>query len=344
MALATEITICCGALRRESRSEPPRSGVANRSATQLVIVAALDGTLADMPFRTSIQSAVSPPPRREQEDARQFRELVTACIDQVVDADGSGDPEFKRFRRKVMNLIAGQTVRAIAQATQSHIETTLVRALVLEFLKTDGLGIFVHPTTWDTRQEIADVRRRLADSRDLQSWFRDYRPKDGLQRLLDEEHASDRLPLGEWRGLSALVARYHSTLDASYHMTLQPHFPDIKIAEKSIRPDMYFWIPIHPNVNVIVECDGYKYHSNREKFERDRKRDRALQALGYNVFRFSGSEINQDPHSAADELARFLIKRAAVADAAHAEVQDRLARDHPKTQNGRRSEVPEPRP
>ena len=307
-----------------------------------MIVAALDGTLADMPFRTSTQRAVSRPPRRVLVDARQFRELVTACIDQVIDADNSGDSEFKRFRRKAMDLIARETLQAIDTNIKSPIETMLSRSLVLRFLQGDGLGLLVHQTTWDTRQEIGDLCRRLSDIQSLDSALRGHTSGDGLHRLLNNEFR--RMPLDEWRDFSALVAKYHASLDGSYHMTLQPHFPDIRIADKSIRPDMYFWIPIRPDVRVIVECDGYEYHSDRQKFDNDRKRDRALQAHGYDVLRYSGSEINQDPHSAADELARFLIKRAAVADAAHAEVQDRLARDHPKTQDGRRSEVPEHRP
>ncbi|MEX0696989.1 MAG: DUF559 domain-containing protein [Dongiaceae bacterium] len=264
------------------------------------------------------------------EDHSRFRELVAAHIDRAIAANESGDAHFRRFRRKAMALIARRTVRAIADAAQSPIETVFIQALVLRFLEADGLGLFVHPTIRDTRREIAEFRRQLSDSRALQTWFSDYRPKDGLRHLVDEEHTTGRMSLEEWRDFLSLLARYHaSPLDGSYHMTLQPRFPDIRIGDKSIRPDLYFWIPKQPDINVIVECDGFAFHSDPEKFERDRKRDRALQDCGYDVLRFAGSEINRDSRAVADELARFLLKRAAVADTAYTNAQSRQGPDRP---------------
>lgn len=46
---------------------------------------------------------------------------------------------------------------------------------------------------------------------------------------------------------------------------------------------------------VVVECDGYAYHSGRREYQRDRQRDRALVALGYRVLRFTSTEILRAP-------------------------------------------------
>lgn len=54
---------------------------------------------------------------------------------------------------------------------------------------------------------------------------------------------------------------------------------------------------------VVIECDGHDYHERTPKqAARDRRRDRQLQALGYRVMRFTGSEICRDPFACADEV------------------------------------------
>jgi very-short-patch-repair endonuclease len=43
---------------------------------------------------------------------------------------------------------------------------------------------------------------------------------------------------------------------------------------------------------AVVECDGHDFHERtKEQAERDRSRDRAVQAQGWRMFRFTGSEL-----------------------------------------------------
>jgi len=42
---------------------------------------------------------------------------------------------------------------------------------------------------------------------------------------------------------------------------------------------------------LVVEIDGYEYHSSRDDFESDRRRDAMLSALGYRVLRFSHRQV-----------------------------------------------------
>jgi very-short-patch-repair endonuclease len=43
---------------------------------------------------------------------------------------------------------------------------------------------------------------------------------------------------------------------------------------------------------IVIECDGHDHHEKtKEQAAHDKKRDRAMQALGFKVFRFTGSEI-----------------------------------------------------
>jgi hypothetical protein len=57
------------------------------------------------------------------------------------------------------------------------------------------------------------------------------------------------------------------------------------------------------HVKAAVECDGHDFHERtKEQAARDRKRDRDLQAAGYLILRFTGSEINKDPAAVAREI------------------------------------------
>jgi len=53
----------------------------------------------------------------------------------------------------------------------------------------------------------------------------------------------------------------------------------------------FFW----PAQRLIVEVDGYKFHSGRWAFERDRRRDQAHIAAGYRVIRFTWRQLNDEP-------------------------------------------------
>ncbi|MDH3740290.1 MAG: DUF559 domain-containing protein [Hyphomicrobiales bacterium] len=61
---------------------------------------------------------------------------------------------------------------------------------------------------------------------------------------------------------------------------------------------------------VIVECDGHNFHEKtKEQAARDKSRDRALHALGFKVFRFTGSEIYRNARDCAHEIFEHLDGR-----------------------------------
>lgn len=54
---------------------------------------------------------------------------------------------------------------------------------------------------------------------------------------------------------------------------------------------------------LIVECDGHDFHERtKEQASRDRSRDRLAQDLGYQIHRFTGSELWRDPWACAEEV------------------------------------------
>jgi very-short-patch-repair endonuclease len=60
---------------------------------------------------------------------------------------------------------------------------------------------------------------------------------------------------------------------------------------------------------LVVEFDGFAFHSNRYAFERDRLRDAELQARGFRVIRVTWRQLTDDPLSLADRIARALAAR-----------------------------------
>ena len=63
-----------------------------------------------------------------------------------------------------------------------------------------------------------------------------------------------------------------------------------------------FW----PAQKLIVEVDGYRYHRTRAAFERDRRKDSALQAAGYRVVRITWRRLRYESVAVAAELAVLL--------------------------------------
>ena len=62
---------------------------------------------------------------------------------------------------------------------------------------------------------------------------------------------------------------------------------------------------------LIAEIDGYAFHSSRRSFERDRRKDRDLQALGYTVLRFTWRELTAEPEAVVAAITRALTARRA---------------------------------
>jgi very-short-patch-repair endonuclease len=76
----------------------------------------------------------------------------------------------------------------------------------------------------------------------------------------------------------------------------------------SYRADFVIGLVEYPRTTrVVVECDGHDYHERtKEQAAHDRRRDREMQADGYKVFRFTGSELHRDAIKCAEEVVREL--------------------------------------
>jgi very-short-patch-repair endonuclease len=61
---------------------------------------------------------------------------------------------------------------------------------------------------------------------------------------------------------------------------------------------------------LVVEIDGYAFHSSRRSFERDRRKDRELAAAGYLILRITWRELTDERDAVVATLSAALTRRA----------------------------------
>lgn len=60
---------------------------------------------------------------------------------------------------------------------------------------------------------------------------------------------------------------------------------------------------------IIIECDGHQFHQKtKEQVTKDNEREYNLKMAGYQVLRFSGSQIYNEPFKCAEDTYNFIMK------------------------------------
>jgi very-short-patch-repair endonuclease len=145
-------------------------------------------------------------------------------------------------------------------------------------------------------------------------------------RLRRAFEAADRLELLDLRGLVGLCesARCHAGTGrlralAAEHLALPETRSELerrflRLCERAALPRPAvnvvvagfevdcFW----PSRRLVVELDGYQFHHDRASFERDRRRDAALQVAGHTVVRVTHTRLVGEEASIVAELEKLL--------------------------------------
>lgn len=241
-------------------------------------------------------------------DKEKFSSLSKAFIEKAVEDEKREDPEFAKWYSMALETVTTINTNYVFELCESPIEKMFINSLLLGFLKADSLGIIIHPTYQDTDTELVEFRTHFKNFLSFLKWYDGkFKSWTGIEEYLDGEVKAGKMDNAERDYLRQLTFRYHYLrMMNSYHLTLQAKFPGITIDGKSIRPDLYFWLPSDEKIRIIVECDGFEHHSNKNSFISDRKRDRALQSKGFQVLRFSGSEIYNNPAKVTSDILEYL--------------------------------------
>ena len=88
----------------------------------------------------------------------------------------------------------------------------------------------------------------------------------------------------------------------------------IKINKKKYIADFYFEEDEYVNrfntdKKIVIECDGHDFHQKtKEQVKHDNEREYDLKMAGYEIIRFSGSQIYNEPFKCAEDTYNFIMK------------------------------------
>ena len=148
----------------------------------------------------------------------------------------------------------------------------------------------------ELEQAVAEaITRRLVTADGLRAETGNYRGRRGsarLRRLLqhDDPPALTR---------SEAEERFLALVRAA-----QLPAPDVNARVGAYEVD-FLW----RDQALAVEIDGFRYHSSREAFERDRRRDGDLQSSGFSVLRITWRQLVGEPHATVARTVRALMSR-----------------------------------
>ena len=237
-------------------------------------------------------------------DHEAVAELFYMAFDDKYPVDAL-DKRAKQGYSDVRELAFGSFVaelEMIDAASESPIERMFCTSVLLT-----GRINFWNLLRWTPSPEsIVEYQQRMRDCIEASGRWKQEMEKHNLKRdelihrLLDRGEIEEQ----EDGDVDFFIFMYH-VMDYKYafHITQQAQLPSsVAVSGHRVRPDLYVWLPLDESFNLILECDGYAYHRDKRTFTGDRKRDRILKSLGYEVLRFSGPEIYEDPPRVAWEL------------------------------------------
>ena len=88
----------------------------------------------------------------------------------------------------------------------------------------------------------------------------------------------------------------------------------IKVGKKNYVVDFYFEKDLYvnrfnTNKKIIIECDGHEFHQKtKQQVKSDNEREYALKMAGYEMIRFSGSQIYNEPFKCAEDTYKYIMK------------------------------------
>jgi very-short-patch-repair endonuclease len=103
-----------------------------------------------------------------------------------------------------------------------------------------------------------------------------------------------------------MVDRTRSELEHLFLRLCKEH--GLPMPEVNVRIDALLVDFLWRERQLIVETDGFKYHSGRAAFEDDRDRDLRLKALGFEVLRLSYRQVVEEPTRVAELLTTILSR------------------------------------
>jgi hypothetical protein len=198
-----------------------------------------------------------------------------------------------------------------AQHSRSAIEVHDARLAADEVTVRRGIPVTTPPRTLLDLAAVLDARHlervlneaevlRLTDPTSLGDLVERHRGRRGARTIRELLNTQT---IGATITRSELEDRFLQFLDEAVlprpGMNVVLHLADRRIEGDCV------WRDHH----LIAELDGHASHATTAGFERDRARDRALQAAGWRVIRITWRQLHDEPAAVARDLERLLNAR-----------------------------------
>ena len=98
-----------------------------------------------------------------------------------------------------------------------------------------------------------------------------------------------------------------SPIEISFWEAASPRIPELQREvwiDKKYRVDF-----LVPSRKIVIELYGYEHHKDKRKLTKDAQRERYLQMKGYQVLRFTGSEVYKDATQCVNEVLAIINSR-----------------------------------
>ncbi|AZA12354.1 hypothetical protein CGERO_10355 [Corynebacterium gerontici] len=145
---------------------------------------------------------------------------------------------------------------------------------------------------------------------------RAYPGKGGLQRCLNDSANTPRLGRELKRDLRFSPIGCDSNTERRFFAALANLGVELR-HNKPIGP--YRFDAVCEKAKLIIEIDGYDYHSGEEVFKADRWKGNAAQLHGYRVLRYSASCIDTEFDTCVEQVMRALQPRLPATALTHVE-------------------------
>ncbi len=101
-----------------------------------------------------------------------------------------------------------------------------------------------------------------------------------------------------------------SPIEKAFYEVWCATYPSVKL-ERQYKIGKFRVDFCHVETKVVIELDGHKYHSSRMDRTKDAQRARWIQAQGYHLLRYTGTEVYADVQSCVSQVAEIILSRMA---------------------------------
>ncbi|HET7482908.1 MAG TPA: DUF559 domain-containing protein [Actinomycetota bacterium] len=166
-----------------------------------------------------------------------------------------------------------------------------------------------------TLLDLAGIKHRRAERALDQALARDITSLGQMWLLYEEQWTKGRRGIAILRSFLNARTPGNAPDDSELERLLDEIIRDFSLPEPERQyliqlPDRLVRIDhCYAHARLLIEVDSYAWHSDRETFEADRRRDNELQLLGWRVLRFTWAQLRFEPEKVAAMIRGHLENR-----------------------------------